>query len=100
MNINTKTLEPSFVNRTDEVLYTPNGKGINVAFVLKHYGVESKILGFFGGFSGKYIVEEIEKKGDKYYFYYYIHFKIPFYFANNTFSDLYCFIICANTKLI
>ena len=65
MNINTKTLEPSFVNRTDEVVYTPNGKGINVAFVLGHYGVEAKILGFFGGFSGKYIVEEIEKKGDK-----------------------------------
>lgn len=65
MNINTKTLEPFLVNRSDEVVYTPNGKGINVAFVLKHYGMEAKILGFFGGFSGKYIVEEIEKKGDK-----------------------------------
>lgn len=63
MNINTKTLKPSYVNRTDEVVYTPNGKGINVSFVLEHYGIKSKILGFFGGFSGHYIVEEIEKRG-------------------------------------
>lgn len=62
MNINTKTLKPSHVNRTDEVVYTPNGKGINVSFVLRHYGIESKILGFFGGFSGHYIVDEIRKR--------------------------------------
>ena len=62
MNINTKTLKPSYVNRTDEVVYTPNGKGINVSFVLRHYGIESKILGFFGGFSGHYIVDEIRKR--------------------------------------
>lgn len=63
MNISSKGLEARKVNRTFGAVYTPNGKGLNVSFVLGHYGVESKILGFFGGFSGKYIVEESEKMG-------------------------------------
>lgn len=63
MNICSKGLESRKVNRTFGAVYTPNGKGLNVSFVLGHYGVPSKIMGFFGGFSGKYIVEESEKMG-------------------------------------
>ena len=43
MNVCTNGLEPSRVNRTFGVVYTPNGKGLNVSFVLGHFGVESVI---------------------------------------------------------
>lgn len=65
MNVCTNGLEPSRVNRTFGVVYTPNGKGLNVSFVLGHLGVESVIFGFFGGFSGEYVVNESRKKGFK-----------------------------------
>lgn len=62
MNISTKGMERAKVNRTFDTVYTPNGKGVNVTLILKHYGVNSTVTGFFGGFSGKYIVEELEKR--------------------------------------
>ena len=58
MNITSDTISTEHVNRTRDAVYTPNGKGLNVSFTLKHYGTDSKILGFFGGFSGDYIVRE------------------------------------------
>lgn len=61
MNCTAETYEPFIVNRTSNLNYSPNGKGVNVSIILNHYGVESKALGFFGGFTGKYIVEELEK---------------------------------------
>lgn len=63
LNIRANGIKPGVVNRTFSPIYTANGKGINVSFVLKHFGVDSRILGFFGGFTGRYIVEESEKKG-------------------------------------
>ena len=63
MNISADSVEMNCVNRTNGALYTPNGKGLNVSFVLQHYGIASKVLGFFGGFSGNYIVDETMKKG-------------------------------------
>lgn len=63
MNICCNGLEPNKVTRTFGAVYSPNGKGLNVTFTLGHFGVPSKILGFFGGFSGKYIVEESGKRG-------------------------------------
>lgn len=63
LNIQANGIRPGVVNRTYAPIYTPNGKGINVSFVLKHFGIDSRILGFFGGFTGRYIVEESEKKG-------------------------------------
>lgn len=63
MNMCTNSIERKIVNRTHDVVYSPNGKGLNVSFVLKHFGIDSKVLGFFGGFSGKYIVDETRKKG-------------------------------------
>lgn len=58
MNVNSSTMSTEMVNRTSDAVYTPNGKGLNVSFTLRHYGVPSVILGFFGGFSGDYIVDE------------------------------------------
>ena len=63
MNITTDGIRPKVVNRTFNTVYTPNGKGLNVSFVLDHFGVPSTVLGFFGGFSGEYIVKETEKRG-------------------------------------
>lgn len=58
MNISSDVLSHDHINRTRDAVYTPNGKGLNVSFTLKHYGIPSTILGFFGGFSGDYIVRE------------------------------------------
>lgn len=62
MNVSVDKLRPKHVNRIDEAVYTPNGKGLNISYVLKHFGHNSKVLGFFGGFSGNYIVEETTKR--------------------------------------
>lgn len=62
MNVNAGTLTTKRVNRTTDAVYTPNGKGLNVSFTLGHYGVESRILGFFGGFSGEYVVREAQRR--------------------------------------
>lgn len=62
MNISVEKLKPKEVNRIEESVYSPNGKGLNISYVLKHFDVNSKVLGFFGGFSGNYIVEETQKK--------------------------------------
>lgn len=62
MNISTEGIKPHRVNRTFDTIYSPNGKGLNVSYILQHFGMESKVLGFFGDFSGRYIVEETKKK--------------------------------------
>lgn len=43
------------LNRTKNESKFPGGKGINVSQVLKRLGVDSKALGFVGGFTGDYI---------------------------------------------
>ena len=43
------------LNRSTYDQKYPGGKGINVSRLLKRHGVESKALGFIGGFTGKYI---------------------------------------------
>ena len=62
-NISCSGLAPNTVTRTRDAVYTPNGKGLNVSFTLDHYGVDTTILGFFAGFSGKFIVEGAEALG-------------------------------------
>jgi len=62
MNVITNKYLPNTVNRTESVKYSPNGKGINVSIVLEHFNVKSKIIGVFGGFTGRYIVDELCKK--------------------------------------
>ncbi|WHY87008.1 1-phosphofructokinase [Neobacillus novalis] len=43
------------LNRTNNEAKFPGGKGINVSQVLKRLDVDSKALGFLGGFTGDYI---------------------------------------------
>lgn len=63
MNFNTKTADPYKVNRTTDLIYSPNGKGVNVTLTLKEFNINSTVMGFFGGFTGKYIIDELEKRG-------------------------------------
>lgn len=62
MNCSSSSNEPFIVNRTSNLVYSANGKGVNVSLVLDYYGIESKVLGFFGGFTGNYIIDELNKK--------------------------------------
>ena len=62
-NITCDGLEPNCVTRTRDAVYSPNGKGLNVSFALHHFGKDTAILGFFAGFSGRFIVEGAEAKG-------------------------------------
>jgi 1-phosphofructokinase len=55
------------LNSLEEGYTLPGGKGINVSKVLKNFSVESKALGFVGGFTGDYIkkhLNEYEIKND------------------------------------
>lgn len=54
-------LVPNAVNRTVNTVFSPNGKGLNVSFTLAHFGRPTCILGFFGGFTGDYVVEGARK---------------------------------------
>ena len=60
-----KTLQmlPSEVNRTQEAVYIPNGKGVNVSFILKKLGMNNIALGFKAGFTGQFIEDELHKEG-------------------------------------
>lgn len=62
-NISCDSLAPNCVTRTRDAVYSPNGKGLNVSFALHHFGVHTAILGFFAGFSGRYIVDGARAKG-------------------------------------
>lgn len=48
------------VNRTLNDYILPGGKGINVSIVLNNLGIESRILGFIAGFTGKEIKNQME----------------------------------------
>nr|WP_218056169.1 1-phosphofructokinase [Gilliamella apicola] len=61
MNIHCQGLNPNSVNRTLHTKYSPNGKAINVSIVLHKFAKPTCALGFFGGFSGKYITDELTK---------------------------------------
>lgn len=62
MNIFSAPIRPGVVNRTHHTEYCPNGKGVNVALVLSHFQQPAHILGIFGGFTGRYIVEELRTR--------------------------------------
>ena len=65
MNIFCGSLQPSVVNRTQHTEYCPNGKGVNVSLVLNHFQQPTHVMGIFGGFTGRYIVEELRKQAIK-----------------------------------
>lgn len=50
------------VNRTNEELIFPGGKGINVSMCLKNLGIDSIALGFIAGFTGNEILRLLEEK--------------------------------------
>lgn len=63
--VSTKEYDPFVVNRATEDEFQANGKGVNVSFILKMLGIHNEALGFSGGFTGKFIEEELEKKDIK-----------------------------------
>lgn len=50
-------------NRSNEEVYRPGGKGINVSWVLHNLGLESIALGFLAGFTGQEIKRQMETTG-------------------------------------
>ncbi len=50
-------------NRSNEEVYRPGGKGINVSWVLHNLGLESTALGFLAGFTGQEIKRQMEPTG-------------------------------------
>ncbi len=53
------------VNRSKSEAFVAGGKGINVSVVLKNMGRESCALGFLGGFTGRFIEDELKSQGIK-----------------------------------
>lgn len=51
------------INRVKNDGKYAGGKGINVSRVLKNIGVESRALGFIGGFTGKFIEDSLRNAG-------------------------------------
>lgn len=61
--IETNRYEPNVVNRTEFDDIQPNGKGVNVSFVLRKLGIKNVAIGFSGGFTGRYIEDALIKEG-------------------------------------
>lgn len=57
--VETDELLPDVVNRTKDEDYQPNGKGVNISFMLKRLGLDNTALGFTGGFTGRFIENEL-----------------------------------------
>jgi len=51
------------VNRVIECAYTPGGKGLNVASAAALAGAKVMAAGLVGGYAGKYIEAELDKRG-------------------------------------
>ncbi len=67
------TLKLGEINRTEEEVIFPGGKGINVSIVLKNLGTESTAMGFLAGFTGHEIERLLKEKGVKSDFIYLNH---------------------------
>lgn len=63
MFIKTNQLSNKVVNRTIYDELQPNGKGVNVSFILKMLNIPNIALGFSAGFTGQYIKDELQAKG-------------------------------------
>ncbi len=57
------SLEVGTINRSKGEHVLAGGKGINVSMVLANLGRPSVATGFLGGFTGRFIAEELEKFG-------------------------------------
>lgn len=56
-------LEPGAINRARQEFIQFGGKGINVAVMLAHLGVESAALGFLAGFTGQAVERGLAEAG-------------------------------------
>ncbi|MDY4761068.1 1-phosphofructokinase [Streptococcus thoraltensis] len=56
-------VEVGQVNRMDSDDKYAGGKGINVSRVLKRLAIANTATGFIGGFTGRFITDELEKEG-------------------------------------
>jgi tagatose 6-phosphate kinase len=62
-NYKVTQLHPGQMHRAGNPVISPGGKGINVARVLSLLGAKVKLLGFFAGANGKFIIDDLEKNG-------------------------------------
>lgn len=53
---------PGRVNRTEQEIIFPGGKGINVSIVLQNLGMDSTALGFIAGFTGLEIKSQLSAR--------------------------------------
>ncbi|MGX6978577.1 1-phosphofructokinase [Vagococcus elongatus] len=58
----TKNLIPKVVNRTLNDDIQPNGKGVNISFILNLLGIENVAQGFSAGFTGTFIQEALTER--------------------------------------
>lgn len=50
------------VNRSNYDELQPNGKGVNVSLIMKKLGITTTALGYVGGFTGNYIIDELNNQ--------------------------------------
>ncbi|KAB7704143.1 1-phosphofructokinase [Bacillus aerolatus] len=60
--------EPGGLNRAVDTAKFAGGKGINVSRVLTRLGAENTALGFLGGFTGDFILNELDQEGIRHQF--------------------------------
>lgn len=58
----TNELKPDVVNRTKSFELQPNGKGVNVSFMLKKMNIDSIATGIGGGFTLDYVCQGLKNK--------------------------------------
>lgn len=61
--VSVRNFEEGSVNRASDEMILPGGKGINVSIVLNNLGMESHLLGFIAGFTGKEIERMVSNDG-------------------------------------
>lgn len=61
--VSVRNFEEGSVNRASDEMILPGGKGINVSIVLNNLGMESHLLGFIAGFTGKEIERMVSADG-------------------------------------
>lgn len=61
--VSVRNFEEGSVNRASNEMILPGGKGINVSIVLNNLGMESHLLGFIAGFTGKEIERMVSDDG-------------------------------------
>ena len=58
-----QTFKTGEINRSEQEIILPGGKGINVTIILKALEIDSTVLGYKAGFIGEEIEKEVQKYG-------------------------------------